>query len=123
MLDCRAIHAAFLGFFRIFSCIATQVTGPATPLRVLLVEDREDDAAIVMLALEQGGYDVTWQRVETREAAAEALRAQTWDVIISDFHLPRFSAPAALALRRELGIETPFIIVSGTIAERKPWRP
>jgi signal transduction histidine kinase len=85
----------------------------------LLVEDREDDAAIVMLALEQGGYDVTWQRVETREAAAEALRAQTWDVIISDFHLPRFSAPAALALRRELGIETPFIIVSGTIAEEE----
>jgi two-component system cell cycle sensor histidine kinase/response regulator CckA len=93
------------------------VTGPATPLRVLLVEDREDDAAIVILALEQGGYDVTWQRVETPEATTEALRAQTWDVIISDFHLPRFSAPAALALRRELAIDTPFIIVSGTIAE------
>jgi signal transduction histidine kinase len=93
------------------------VTGAATPLRVLLVEDREDDAAIVILALEQGGYEVTWQRVETPEAATEALQAQTWDLIISDYHLPRFSAPAALALRRELGIDTPFIIVSGTIAE------
>jgi len=101
MLDFRAIH----------------VTASPTPLRVLLVEDREDDAAFVILALEQGGYEVTWQRVETPEATAEALRAQAWDVIISDFHMPRFSAPAALALRRELGVETPFIIVSGTVGE------
>jgi len=88
-----------------------------TPLRVLLVEDNEDDAAFVILALEQGGYDVTSVRVQTPEAMAEALRTQTWDVIISDFHMPRFSAPAALALRRELGVETPFIIVSGTVGE------
>jgi CheY-like chemotaxis protein len=95
------------------------VTASSTPLRVLLVEDREDDAAFVILALEQGGYEVTWQRVETPEATAEALRGQTWDVIISDFHMPRFSAPAALALRRELGVDTPFIIVSGTVGEEE----
>jgi len=93
------------------------VRGSSTPLRVLLVEDNEDDAAIVVLALQQGGYEVTSRRVETPEATAEALRAQTWDVIISDFHMPRFSAPAALALRRELGVDTPFIIVSGTVGE------
>ena len=93
------------------------VTAPSTPLSVLLVEDNEDDAALVILALEQGGYQVTSRRVETREATAEALRSQAWDVIISDFHMPHFSAPAALALRRELGVETPFIIVSGTVGE------
>jgi len=95
------------------------VTAPATPLRALLVEDSEDDAALVLLALQEGGYEVTWQRVDTPEAAAEALRAQTWDVIISDFHMPHFNAPAALALRRQLGVETPFIIVSGTVGEEE----
>jgi signal transduction histidine kinase len=93
------------------------VTGSATPLRVLLIEDNEDDAALVILALEQGGYEVTSRRVETPEATARALRAEGWDVIISDFHMPRFSAPQALALRRELGVDTPFIIVSGTVGE------
>ena len=93
------------------------MTALATPLRVLLVEDNEDDAALVVLALEQGGYQVTSRRVDTPEATAEALRDQAWDVIISDFHMPRFSAPAALALRSRMGVDIPFIIVSGTVGE------
>ena len=93
------------------------MTDASRPLRVLLVEDNEDDATFVTLALEQGGYAVRSRRVQTPEAMAEALRAEAWDVIISDFRMPRFSAPAALALRRELGVETPFIIVSGTVGE------
>ena len=115
-----SIDVAISGAFRLLSCVnpaPTRVTDTATPLRVLLVEDNEDDAALVVLALEQGGYQVTSRRVETPTAMTEALRAQAWDVIISDFSMPRFSAPAALALRRDLGVDIPFIIVSGTVGE------
>jgi signal transduction histidine kinase len=86
------------------------------PLRVLLCEDSEDDASLLLRALRQGGYTPTVERVETAEAMNQALSAP-WDVIISDYSMPRFSAPAALALVKERGIDIPFIIVSGTIDE------
>ena len=73
-----SIDVAISGVFRLLSCVnhaPTRVTDTATPLRVLLVEDNEDDAALVVLALEQGGYQVTSRRVETPTAMTEALRA------------------------------------------------
>jgi two-component system cell cycle sensor histidine kinase/response regulator CckA len=84
---------------------------------VLLVEDSEDDAELVRIALEGGGYAPSLHRVETPEAMAEALGAGRWDVVISDHNLPRFDAPAALRLLQAHGVAVPFVIVSGQIGE------
>lgn len=86
------------------------------PLRVLLCEDSEDDANLLLRALNQGGYSPTVERVETPEGMTHALESQ-WDIVISDYSMPRFTAPAALAIIKERGLDVPFIIVSGTIDE------
>jgi len=87
------------------------------PLRVLIVEDSEDDALLVIRELKRGGYETTFERVETAEAMTAALEKQAWDIIIADYHLPHFSAPAALELFKETGLDLPFIIISGTVGE------
>ena len=86
-------------------------------LRILLVEDSEDDAGLLLREVQRGGYKVESERVETAESMKQALARQQWDLIICDFSLPRFSAPRALELLKETGIDLPFIIVSGTIGE------
>ncbi|HVV85392.1 MAG TPA: response regulator [Kofleriaceae bacterium] len=87
------------------------------PLRALLVEDLEEDAILVLRELRRGGYDVTHERVETPEALEAALDQRAWDVVLSDFSLPRFSGPMALRIVRERGLDLPFIIISGTVNE------
>ena len=87
------------------------------PLRVLLVEDCDDDEELVLRALRRGGYDVARERVETAEAMSAALASGPWDVVLSDFTLPRFSAVRALELLQESGQDLPFIIVSGSVGE------
>jgi signal transduction histidine kinase len=89
----------------------------ARPLRALIVEDVEEDAALVVRELGRGGFDVTFERVDTPEAMAAALARQAWDVIISDYSMPRFSAPRALALVKESSFDLPFVIVSETVGE------
>ncbi len=89
----------------------------ARPLRLLLVEDSERDAAHVTLSLRRGGWAPEVCRVETREEMTVALKEGAWDAIISDYQLPRFSAPDALATLRETGLDIPFIVVSGAIGE------
>jgi signal transduction histidine kinase len=86
------------------------------PLRVLLVEDSDDDAQLVLHALTRGGYAPKWERVDT-EAAMRIALEKPWDVILSDYSMPTFSAPAAWALVRERGLDVPFIIISGTVGE------
>ena len=86
-------------------------------LRILLVEDSEDDARLVLREIRRGGYEVETERVETAGAMQAALARQTWDLIICDFSLPQFSAPKALEVLKQSGIDLPFIIVSGTIEE------
>ncbi|MEZ4391399.1 MAG: response regulator [Polyangiales bacterium] len=88
-----------------------------SPLRLLIAEDVEQDALLVVRELRRGGFDVTYQRVETPEAMSSALATRPWDVVISDWSMPRFSAPMALKLVKELGVDLPFIIVSGTVNE------
>lgn len=88
-----------------------------TPLRLLIVEDSEDDVVLVVRHLRQGGYAPVFERVETADAMRAALQRQPWDLVIADYTLPRFSGPAALALLRETGLDLPFIVVSGTIGE------
>jgi signal transduction histidine kinase len=86
-------------------------------LRLLLLEDQENDALLLLFELERIGYEVAWERVQTGDAMLSALARRQWDTIISDFAMPQFSARDALNLCREHGIEIPLIIVSGTIDE------
>jgi PAS domain S-box-containing protein len=88
-----------------------------TALRVLLVEDSEDDAELVLRALQRGGYEVTSERVQTAAAMSAALDRQPWDLIVSDYSMPEFDAPAAFRVFRERELDIPFIIVSGTVGE------
>ena len=87
------------------------------PLKALIVEDNERDAAMLMRELNRGGYALESERVDTPEALNAALDRQAWDIVFSDYSMPRFSAPAALSLVRDRGFDLPFIIVSGTIGE------
>jgi len=87
------------------------------PLRVLLVEDSEDDAELVLLRLEKDGYDVTHERVQTAVDLKAALVGKTWDVVISDHFMPGFISTEALAIVKASGVDLPFIIVSGAIGE------
>src|SRR6186713_1814668 len=88
-----------------------------TPLNLLLIEDSPDDELLLKRELKQGGYDVTLCRVQTAEAMRAALLEHGWDAIISDYSMPEFDMPRALALLQELEIDLPFIIVSGTVGE------
>ncbi len=89
------------------------------PVRVLIVEDSEDDAALVVHELKRGGYDPVYERVDTREAFGAALDHKTWDLIISDYTMPHFRGTEALEIMKLKGIDLPFIFVSGTIGEDK----
>jgi two-component system, cell cycle sensor histidine kinase and response regulator CckA len=88
-------------------------------LRALVIEDREEDAELIVRELRRFGYDPVFRRVDDAESLKETLRRDTWDVILSDYSLPRFSAPAALALLRESGLDLPFIVVTGFIGEEQ----
>jgi signal transduction histidine kinase len=90
---------------------------PPKRLRLLLIEDSDADADLLIYELEGGGYDLTLERVETAEDLRAALDKNSWDLVLSDYSLPGFSAPEALALVRETHAELPFIIISGTIGE------
>ena len=86
-------------------------------LRVLLAEDSEDDALLLVRELKRGGYEPIYERVASAAAMAAALDRQGWDLVIGDHSMPQFGGLAALALVRERGLDVPFICVSGTISE------
>src|SRR5437867_538671 len=87
------------------------------PLRVLIAEDSEDDARLLLRELQRAGYQPTFERVDTPAAMTSALDRHAWDLVIGDYSMPAFSGPAALALLRARDPDTPFIFVSGTIGE------
>jgi signal transduction histidine kinase len=87
------------------------------PLRVLVVEDSDDDTQLLVRILRRGGYDVTFERVESAEAMSGALDRQSWDLIIADHEVPGFGGLPALALVRRREVDIPFFIVSGSITE------
>lgn len=87
------------------------------PLRILIIEDSEPDAALLLYELEKGGYTTQFERVETAEAMNAALAKQDWDIVISDYAMPHFNGLKALELIKDKGIDIPFIIVSGSIGE------
>ena len=94
-------------------------TPPAVrkPLKVLIIEDSEIDALLLLEQLKQGGYEPASRRVDNADDLADALEKQAWDIIFSDHNLPRFNSMAALEIVRSSARDVPFIIVSGAIGE------
>jgi PAS domain S-box-containing protein len=86
-------------------------------LRVLMVEDSEDDVLLTLRELKKGGYNPVYERVETEKDMDKALREKQWDIILCDYKMPKFNAFSALTLLKETNIDIPIIIVSGTIGE------
>lgn len=85
-------------------------------LRILIVEDSEDDTELLVNELERSGYCCLYKRVETAVEMNFYLQ-QSWDLVIADYTMPNFSAPAALSLLKQKQLDLPFIIVSGSIGE------
>lgn len=86
-------------------------------LRVLIIDDSENDALLIIRELKKGGYHPVWERVDTADAMKNALDGQSWEIILCDYKMPRFDAPSAIALLRENNLDIPVIIISGTIGE------
>jgi signal transduction histidine kinase len=86
-------------------------------LSVLLVEDSKLDAELLARALERGGFEIKWLRVDTADEMEVALSKQAWDIILCDHAMPQFNAPQALELLKRHNRDVPFIIVSGYIEE------
>jgi PAS domain S-box-containing protein len=87
-------------------------------LRVLIIEDSPDDAALLLRELRRGDWELTHERVDTSAAMSAALDKGGWDLIISDYTMPRFSGPAALALAVARKSDLPFILISGAVDEQ-----
>lgn len=88
------------------------------PLRVLIIEDSEDDIALLLRVLWHNGYpDLIYQKVEKATDLIKALEQQVWDIVLSDYVMPAFDALEALKLVQGTGKDLPFIVVSGRIGE------
>lgn len=87
------------------------------PIQVLVVEDSQNDTTLLLEELKHKGYEPMHQRVETAEDMLASLQQHDWDVIVSDYVMPRFSGPDALKTLGELNLDLPFIVVSGTYGE------
>ncbi|MEE9914172.1 MAG: PAS domain S-box protein [Deltaproteobacteria bacterium] len=88
-----------------------------TPLKVLMVEDLEDDALLLIRTLRKSGYEPASERVQTADDMSFALLSQPWDMILCDYHMPGFSGIDAIALLKKLNLDIPLVIVSGAIGE------
>jgi diguanylate cyclase (GGDEF)-like protein len=87
-------------------------------LRVLIIEDSEDDAELLAIELERGGYQTIYQRVDTEADLQAALQEhKPWDIVLADYSMPKFSATVALDILKKHNLDLPFIIVSGKIGE------
>ncbi len=86
-------------------------------LKVLIIEDFPDDAALVELELQRAGIEPECTRVDTADGLMNALESQQWDIIISDYNLPDFDGLEALEILKKTGKDIPFIIISGTVGE------
>ena len=86
-------------------------------LNVLIVEDREHDAALLVRELRRGGFELSYERVDSETAMRAALDRRPWDIVLADYSMPQFSAKAALAVISKTGADVPCIIVSGAVGE------
>jgi PAS domain S-box-containing protein len=88
-----------------------------TPLKVLIVNDSEDDALLLSLELKRGGFQVNYRRVDTERNMIKALKSETWDLVISDYTMDNFSGLDALRVLKWQGVELPFILISDKVGE------
>ena len=86
-------------------------------LRTLIIDDSADDAELLIRELRRESYDVSAERTDTETGLKAALEDQSWDIVLCDFHMPRFSGTEALKLVRARDPDVPFIFVSGAIGE------
>jgi len=86
-------------------------------LHALIAEDSEQDAALLVRELRNGGYSLSHERVESEAAMAAALARQHWDIVLTDYSMPQFNAARALALIAKSGADIPCIVVSGAVGE------
>ena len=91
-------------------------------LHVLVVEDSENDATLVLDELRKGGYEPMSERVQAPDELSQALSRHTWDIILSDYVMPQFSGPEALRLVRDKNPDIPFIVISGVYGEESAVR-
>jgi PAS domain S-box-containing protein len=98
------------------SNLKSEIGNPQS-LRVLMVDDSEDDVLLIIHELKKGGYNPLYERVETADAMKKSLQETQWDVILCDYKMPKFNAPSAIALLKETNIDIPIIIISRTIGE------
>lgn len=87
------------------------------PLRILLIEDSEEDAELLLAEIENGGFDIAHRRVDSAKAIVDALATNQWDIVISDYTLPQFNGLEAIEIVRQHDPDLPFIITSGNIGE------
>ncbi len=91
-------------------------TVPSMPLRLLIIDDDDNDERLIVRELRRSGYQVSWERVDTAASLENALR-KNWDVVTCDWVMPAFSAPEALNILSQHEAACPVIIVSGQAAE------
>lgn len=86
-------------------------------LKVLIIEDSENDADLIIRQMKKSGDTIYHERIQTADEMKSALDILLWDVVIADYKLPQFDAPSALKLLQKTGQDIPFIVVSGTIGD------
>src|SRR5882762_3934653 len=89
------------------------------PLNVLIIEDSEDDTDLLLLELKRGGFEPSYRRVETGAGLVDALEHQKWDVVLSDYSMPRFTVGEALTILHQRKLDIPFLVVSATIGDEE----
>jgi PAS domain S-box-containing protein len=86
-------------------------------LKILIVEDSEEDTLLLIHKIKRGGFEVMWKRVDNEADMRQSLLENKWDLIISDFSMPNFDGLQALKLYQQISADIPFIIVSGRVGE------
>jgi len=86
-------------------------------LTVLIAEDSEDDLILLMRELRRGGFEMSFKRVDNEPDLVDALSAGGWDLVITDYRMPKLSGLAVVKAVRQAGLEVPVIIVSGFMGE------
>jgi hypothetical protein len=95
---------------------SSEISNPKL-LRTLMVDNSENDVLLIIRALQKGGYNPSYERVETAIAMEEIIKDKQWDIILCDYTMPKFNAPSAIALLKKTDIDIPLIIVSGSVGE------